>query len=399
MIRRPLSAVFAAALLLPALAAAQSSYTMTVLKAPSSALTSTGIPLYTPTGLSNQGVVYGGMSYKTGTKLGIPTSSGGCLICSYYGLRPVSWAAGTTASVTPTLGALGVFPFFSNDQGTLVGPARATSTQTNLLQYADGHAGALNPYSATSYSTVTALRKGSTDTVQPSAISTVMGVNNLDWVLATGVNRGAPAGTPYASYQGLVVRHGVVTVLDSGNYASAEPRAINNAGVILGSVSQPDATAPDQLVSRLALWVNDKLTTVADLAPGLMFPLAINSSGQALVITQEPGAASTLKLWFNGNFTTVISAATSDEFVSHAALNDSGTVVACLTTAATRATIWRNGVATDLATELTAKGVKLPTGTRWACPLAINNSGAILTHYVDNSSPPKVTWVRLNAKP
>jgi hypothetical protein len=55
----------------------------------------------------------------------------------------------------------------------------------------------------------------------------------------------------------------------------------------------------------------------------------------------------------------------------------------------------------DMATELTAKGAKLPAGAVLGCPIAINDSGSILMAYSAPTSTGGMTYgfARFNAKP
>jgi hypothetical protein len=61
--------------------------------------------------------------------------------------------------------------------------------------------------------------------------------------------------------------------------------------------------------------------------------------------------------------------------------------------------IWKNGVLLDLVKEVNSKGAKLPSGVVVECPIAINDSGSILTSYRARQSSTTRTWVRINAKP
>jgi len=137
---------------------------------------------------------------------------------------------------------------------------------------------------------------------------------------------------------------------------------------------------------------------------------AINTPGQVLLQKVIPPAGNdktAAALWFNGS-TTAINTLDGRE-VYPSAMNDSGAVVGCLVQrllygGVESAFIWKNGVMQSLDQVVSSRGVRLPAGTKLGCPMAINNSGSILTYYYTPSSSGNAasvarTWIRLNAKP
>lgn len=85
-----------------------------------------------------------------------------------------------------------------------------------------------------------------------------------------------------------------------------------------------------------------------------------------------------------------------DQVVNATDMNNAGTVVGCIDNVAF---IWKNGVLLDLVKEVNSKGAKLPSGVVVECPIAINDSGSILTSYRARASSTTRPWVRINAKP
>jgi len=414
-------ALTALALASPA-AQAQSAYTLTVLGKPSGAFS------FAPTTLDDQGVVRGGMYYASGYKF-VPTIPFGFLPA--YLFQAVSWS-GATATASATLGGKYLFPRLSNNSGQQVGPySKVTEFQNTLLPE-------FYPTSASSFrgaavygptvGSTTMLRQGSTDTDLAAVLAKSLGNSNTSSqkssFTARGINNaGAIAGrfirpvsaNGEVSYvaTSLVVLNGSYTVLDNGPYQGVNPLDINDSGTVLGQVTRyTDATGYQSLP---VLWVNQRLAAVGPDKLVNHEPLGINNAGQVLLVGMArpvvPGSTEDFLLplhndsliWQDNTVTPVLSP--NNEAVRATAMNDQGTVVGCALradgpqTVDARPFLWKNGVMLDLAQELAAKGVNLPAGSRWGCPLAINNAGSILTYYFTKALPQTATWVRINAKP
>jgi uncharacterized membrane protein len=206
---------------------------------------------------------------------------------------------------------------------------------------------------------------------------------------------------------------GSYTTLEVGPYQSLSPADINDAGTVVGTVLRNDTSAGYQ--SLPALWVNQRLTTVGDVSLSRHKPLSINNAGQVLLVGDngmslsvspydfERQLRSSSMVWANNSLTPLVSP--NNDGVQATAMNDQGTVVGCILSAAgpqtvdARPFIWKNGVLLDLTQEWASKGVSLPAGTRWGCPLAINNSGSVLIYHYTSTLPTAFTWARVNAKP
>jgi uncharacterized membrane protein len=405
-------------------ALAQSAYSLTVLGKPSGAFS------FAPTTLDDSGVVRGGMYYAAGLKFAIGAGAFGFLPA--YLTQAVSWS-GTTATASATLGGKYLFPRLSNNSGQQVGPFNKVSEFQNTLMPE------VYPSSAASFKgasvngpptgTTTMLRQGSTDTDLTALLTKRLGASNTlsakTAFAARGMNHaGAVAGTFYrpVSANGevttvntpLVVLNGNYTALDTGPYQNVNPLDINDAGTVLGQVTRYSDAGGYQTLP--VLWVNQRLSAVGDDSLVRHEPLGINNAGQVLLVGMSrpvvPGSVEDFLLplhtnsvvWQNNAVMPLNSPL--NEAVRATAINDQGTVVGCALRAAAdqrsvdaRPFIWKNGVLLDLAQELAIKGASLPAGTRWGCPLAINNGGSILSYYFTQTLNPTITWVRINAKP
>lgn len=405
-------------------ALAQSAYSITVLGKPSGAFS------FAPMTLDDQGVVRGGMYYRSGLKFVIGGGAFGFLPA--YLTQAVSWS-GTTATATATLGGKYLFPRLSNNNGLQVGPySKATELQNTLMpEVYPSSAATFQGASvhAPSVGSATMLRQGSTDTDLTALLTKSLGASNTSSAksifAAKGMNNaGAIAGffSRPVSANGevtfvktpLVYFNGNYTTLDTGPYQNVNPLDINDAGTVLGQVTRyTDSTGYQSLP---VLWVNQQLVAVGGDSLANHEPLGINNAGQVLLVGLSrpvvPGSVEDFLLplradsviWQNNTVTPLLSP--NNEAVRATAMNDQGTVVGCALRAAAdqrsvdaRPFLWKNGVLLDLAQALSAKGVSLPAGARWGCPLAINNSGSILTYYHTQVLPVTVTWVRINAKP
>lgn len=428
--RRLLPTAFAAALLsasLPALS--QSAYTLSTLSKPS------GATNFAPSTLDNLGVVRGGMYYAAGVVSGRGFTC--ILFCTGHLYRAVSWSQAPTALASATVGGKFLFPLVSNDKGTMVGPSsKAMEVQQGLTPptypSADGGYTLMGSLTNTYVrAKTTLLRQGSTDTDVVAKIAPVLGASNTtqfsSLFIAKGMNNSdAMVGLydrPIATFEGggttyesestaVVYRNGTVSRLDLGGYPRVLPADINDAGTVAGQVQ-------GELDGRLkrwpALWVNERLSVVADNTLIDHAPVSINNAGQVLLsgTTTPPGQDSlaagipalraSAVVWFNGSKTPITSPA--GEAIRATAMNDQGVVTGCAlryeapSTVDARPFLWKNGALLDLTQELKAKGVSLPAGTKLGCPTAINNSGSILTYTYTNQMPSVITWVRINAKP
>lgn len=405
-------------------ALAQSAYTMTVLGKP------TGAYSFVPTTLDDQGVVRGAMYYKSGVKFVRFT------FLPAYLYQAVSWS-GTTATAPATLGGKYLFPKLANNSGWQVGPFNKTSELGSSVSpevfpsvttiYGSSFRGA-NVFAPGSVGSTTILRKGTVDTDLSALLAKSLGNSNTSsfksMFSAKGMNHaGAIVGvfSRPVSASGevnfvstpLVFSNGTYTTLEVGPYQSLSPIDINDAGTVVGTVLRNDPSAGYQ--SLPALWVNQRLTTVGDVSLSRHKPLSINNAGQVLLVGDngmsltvspydfERQLRSSSMVWANNSVTPLVSP--NNDGVQATAMNDQGTVVGCILSASSPQTvdarpfIWKNGVLLDLTQEWASKGVSLPAGTRWGCPLAINNSGSVLIYHYTSTLPTTFTWARVNAKP
>ncbi|MBA4109665.1 MAG: hypothetical protein C0487_08745 [Leptothrix sp. (in: Bacteria)] len=407
-------------------ALAQSAYTMTVLGKP------TGAYSFVPTTLDDQGVVRGAMYYKSGVKFVrfafLPA----------YLYQAVSWS-GTMATAPAALGGKYLFPKLTNNSGWQVGPFSKTSELGSSVSpeifpstttiYGSSFRGA-NVYASDLVGSTTMLRKGTVDTDLSALLAQSLGNSSASGFkskfFARGMNNaGAIVGTfdrPVTLSDGavgsvgtpLVFSNGSYTTLEVGPYQSLYPIDINDAGTVVGTVSGKDPVGANKNLP--ALWVNQRLTTVGDLSLSRHKPLSINNAGQVLLVGDngmsltvspydfERQLRSSSMVWANNSVTPLVSP--NNDGVRATAMNDQGTVVGCILSAAgpqtvdARPFIWKNGVLLDLTQEWASKGVSLPAGARWGCPLAINNSGSVVIYHYNSTSPyTTITWARINAKP
>lgn len=406
-----------------AAAMAQSAYTLTTLGKPSGAYS------FAPTVLDDQGVVRGGMYYRSGYKFVATYPYFGFLPAYLY--QAVSWN-GVTATAAATLGGKYLFPRLTNNSGVQVGPFNKTSELGSLMQPEVFPSAAATFQGGGVYAptvgSATMLRQGSTDTDLSALLAKSLGTSNTSSFKSTftanGMNNvGAIAGffSRPVSASGevtfvktpLVYRNGTYSTLDVGTYPNFNVLDINDSGTVVGKVTRYSEGTGYQSVP--VLWVNQRLAAVGDDSLVDHEPLGINNAGQVLMVGKRrpfaPGspAESLLPLrsnsliWLNNTVTPLTSP--NDEAVRATAMNDQGTVVGCALrafdprTVDARPFLWKNGVMLDLVQELKAKGVSLPAGTKLGCPTAINNSGSILAYTYTNQTPSVINWVRLNAKP
>lgn len=384
----------------PLAASAQTAYSLTVLSKPSGADKDKFVPVH----LDNQGNVRGGMQYVSGYTLGTPGQA--CTLCPVYLAKPVTWAAGNAASATPAVGSPYLFPFVANDKGTLVGASYKKGIPA-VTFYAD------NRFPFTLLETLPgvpalsglpqtmAMRKGSTDTPAPkpggnaAALFMANAMNNLDWVVGRSSTSSLTSRNSAAIW-----RNGAVSLLDAGSYNASDALDVNESGIVAGYVErdQPppneNGIRPDVLP---AVWTDGHLSWVGDNTLIDYRAAAVNDAGQVLVVNSALSRAFLLQ---DGVLTPVTDGLGNK--IAGMALNNQGTVVGCRRPPGYRGPhtpfIWKNGVMLDLAQELAAQGVTLPTGMALGCPLAINASGSILSYYRSPSDATTLTWVRINAR-
>jgi probable HAF family extracellular repeat protein len=396
---------------------AQSSYTMTVLGKPGSAK---GI---VPMALDAQGVVHGGAIFSAGF-LFTNGGSGSCWVCAQFTQRQVTWPAGTGGTATGVLGTDGFVTVGVGDQGLLVGgyelrklantklsnptsnytPVSVPNTAFQLMrQVANGEVSLL---SQGQRSTLPLPPEAMTSMMYPYAFEvTAIGFHDTVVVNRTGTDLTRPR-APF------LLANGQYTPLDTSVAAPGESTvatAINAQGVVVGHT----VVYPGEQSEYDAGTVNPVRWTVggrAERLPGTgltgWLPVAINTPGQVLLqkamgFTEYRGRPTQAAVWFNGSKTDIPNGFNQANYAT--AISDNGTVVGCKTALSGGGTdtpfLWRNGQMMDLEAHVTARGVKLPTGTKLGCPRAMNAAGSILTFYYKPSAPGAWTWVRLNAQP
>jgi hypothetical protein len=391
-------AIAVATSLLASAAHAQSSYAMTTLSTPASSFG------FAATAMDNSGRVAGFVQYRDGTAYPVAGDLGSynCIFgCATYSVRMVYWPAGTATSASATNGISHFLASTLNDRGDMFGlgttPKRLKFTLTTPVTPIglDGYAPQLP---STEYPT--AVVNG----VIPSSASryefVTYGINQNSVVYGHSYRR-VPVGTTGeydvellpATQQGSTVTATPVPAL----YFAGMYTAMNSTGGAAGVVISSDGGL--ESTRWPAMWLGGNLSLIN--LPNTYQAAAMNNAGQVLM--QEPSTSAKAAIWFNGAATHING---NGKRVLASAMNSSGTVVGCTqnnVTSPTRADntafIWKNGVLQDLSQVLTSKGVKLPSGTRLGCPIAINDSGSILAYYYRTASVNTVTWVRFTARP
>ena len=376
-------------LCLSSLAQAQSAYTLTTLKSP----TSSGLEV---TDMDNKGKVVG-HTYDQ-----VLVFAGNILFGSrleyWPRIRAASWSATRSSTITGVRGASKYGPIKTNQAGMTVGQTTTAGSGSPL--------GYIKP----------ALEKGGTVTlldkegILQDGYTRIGGINLQGKAVATVKFLRAPSGqvfTPSISRDAVVLTSGGITPLDRAGHDSATGNGINDLGQAVGSV------LPRGGAIKAATWVDGKLTQLGE---DFTEAIAINNAGQILVTRNalsttidengnlqpgtpegpRPGSAA---LWLGSQTTRI---GNEQQVVKPTAMNNTGTVVGC---ADDVSFIWKNGVMLDLLKEVTSKGVKLPAGAIIECPVAINDAGSIVTamRYPAGSQVPYPTynrdWIRLNATP
>jgi hypothetical protein len=390
-------------------AQAQSSYSLTALKASNSFA-------ITPLVLDNQNNVLGTAYYydSYGSLLygavGIPVLGGSGYV---YVPDASKWAAGTGASVSPTrLVKTGIHQAMvsaSADGSKLATFSALFETATGKLIYytSDLNTGTLQQ--TTSYKSPRMLANDGSLALTFDVYSST---GSEQPVRRAGLTRG----TLQAAF-----------LLPQGNYTSSTAGTMSPSGAMVGGT----VVEPTTGFNRAAVWTQEQLA-VLDAKPNRGSSVArLNATGQALVCTLA--GVSTLVNGANGPYFQVgyskpahvlitngaeqaIAPLAAGQVATAWALNASGTVVGrsgplsvqqylplspqyCTGTSSSssRAFIWRNGVTTDLTTWVASKGVKLPAGAVLADAYDINDAGSILA--IQRASNGTLSYVRLTAKP
>lgn len=368
---------------------AQSAYTLTTLKSP----TSSGM---VATDMDNTGKVVGHTFDQVLVIAGSIVF--GSRLEYWPRIRATSWSATRSSTITGVRGASKYGPIKTNQAGMTVGQTTTAGTGSVF--------GYIKP----------ALEKGGTVTlldkegILQDGYTRIGGINLQGKAVATVKFMRAPSSqafTPSTSRDAVVLTPGGTTPLDRAGHYSATGNGINDTGQVVGSV------LPRGGAIRAATWVNGKITQLGE---DFTEAIAINNAGQILVVknalstridendnvqlaTTEGPMPGSAALWL-GSQTTPIG--TEQQVVKPTAMNNAGTVVGC---ADGVSFIWKNGVMLDLLKEVTSKGVKLPAGSIIDCPVTINDGGSIVTSvlYLASTSGPYATykreWIRLNATP
>jgi hypothetical protein len=358
---------------------AQSSYTLTVLKSPTTYATVT-------TDMDNTGKVVG-YSFDRTWGIGgfdLPT------LDSFWRGRAVSWSTSTAASITGSKGASYYVPMKINQVGVTAGFSTESLIDQNsagFMQPASEKAGKV-----TKLSNQNALEPGFNQT-------TIGGINKLGVIAASGRYYATDAVPTRDAKSAVLITPGQTLALEHPGYAVAYAHGLNDLGTTVGSVIATGQAA------RAAIWNNGKLSWVGQPNSEAR---AVNNAGQVLVrhttlgiidlpvapsFTRDADPKGAAALWLGAQATPM---GTDGQVVTPTAMNASGTVVGCVDGAPF---IWKNGVMLDLVKEINSKGAKLPAGSVAECPVAINDSGSILTSYRASQSSTTRTWVRINAKP
>jgi hypothetical protein len=364
---------------LPLASHAQSAYTLTELKSPTTYNT-------VATDMDNTGKVVGYTFDPIWGNGGfeLPT------LARYWRGRAVSWPTSTAASTTGSKGASYYVPMKINQVGVTAG----FSTQTLTFQDSNGF---MQPASekagkVTKLSNQSALNPGFNKI-------TIGGINKLGVIAASGKFYNTEAMPSPDAMSAVLITPGQTLALEHPGHDVAFANGLNDLGTTVGSVIAKGQSA------RAAVWTNGKLSWVGQPHSEAR---AVNNAGQVLVrhttlgILEYPEAPSrpegadpkgAAAVWLGSQATPI---GTDSQVVTPTSMNASGTVVGCVDGAPF---IWKNGVMLDLVKEVSNKGAKLPAGSVAECPVAINDSGSILTSYRASPSSSTLTWVRINAKP
>jgi hypothetical protein len=399
------------ALLLPAAAQAQRSYTLTVLK-PGAAGKEMGRQYF----IDAQNRVYGRTEYFTGlVSQSIPFFGNLPFISGSYKFYPSRWAASTAASVSASK-----LPVTGDLIDVAAGGAKRV--QIGLLGPAvvDTASGAQKVLAATEGGERAVLY----------GIGHEMGVNNLGW--AAGYVKtllGVPPNGLYDTGDTAVLwKPGQIGVYlpTAAGFIASHAYLINDQGVVAGTVFEGVPDNNRTVVTRTVRWVNG-VPEVLDARPShTSTPITLNNAGQILqcgasyenkVVVDPYSSYEGLTAVQGPSECEILSAGASikiagtpGRFMWPLSMNNAGTVVGGEYTdlnwlgdfagaGGGRAVIWTNGVLQDLTALVTSKGVKLPAGvTALTVALAINDSGSIVAAYPDPKTK-RAVIVRLQAQP
>ncbi len=389
-------------------AQAQSSYTLTTLKA-SNSFAVTPIALDSQNNALGTAYYYDSFGLLTFGATGIPVFGGFGYV---YVTEPSKWAAGTSTSVAPTRLVKGAHQNListSADGSKLVTSSGLYEAATGKLVYyvSDLKVGISQQVSFYQWPRMVA---------NDGSVAITFDIFSSQ-PLTPSVRRGA-------------VVHGtsqIPVLLPLGDHLSSTAGAISPSGSLVGGTVLETSTGFD----RAAVWTNEQLSVLDSQPNRGSNVMRINAVGQALACTLS--GVSTPMDSVNGPYLqTIYSKPVPVVFANGAeqaiaplsagqvanawAINASGTVVGrsgplggspylalspqnCIATATTnsRAFIWRQGVTTDLTTFVAGKGVKLPAGAVLADAMDINDQGSILA--LQRASNGTLSYVRLTAKP
>jgi hypothetical protein len=371
---------------------AQSAYSLTVLRSPTTYAVEA-------TDMDNAGRVVGQTSvYAVAVTEGAP----GLLVPTFrVRQQGATWSANTASSITGSKTANYYVPYRMGESGITMGYKSSVTEQVSGGKLFSDQGGTV--------AAVPASRE--LFTFYESALG---GINKSGAVALSAYNSGGDEQYRFGSYA-VVLSAGTVSVLerpnDPWNLGSSYAHSINDQGMVAGTLSGyiTELTPGVDYNIQAAVWTNGKLTWVGPLQTEAR---VVNNAGQVLVAkgrseprSQESGAnnwrykdiANPVKgsaFVLLGNAMQTIGR--DDQVVNATDMNNAGTVVGCIDNVPF---IWKNGVLLDLVKEVNSKGAKLPSGVVVECPIAINDSGSILTSYRARQSSTTRTWVRINAKP
>lgn len=370
--------------LMPALSQAQSAYSVTMLKSPTTYAMEAA-------DMDHTGKVVG----QTSVLAFAVSESGAGLLLPTLRVRKqgVTWSASTASSITGSKTANYYVPFRINQAGVTAG------YKTSVAEASPG--------------SQLFLEQGGKVTGAPyDASQSALGGINKAGVVAVSAFQGSQGDLLPFGTNALLIKGGAISPLERpegvwGTYA----HSINDQGTVAGTVNGYVRTVTEGVDYNIqaAVWTDGKLSWVGPLQTEAR---VVNNAGQVLVArgrslprSQEGGANS----WRYKDIanpvkgsafvllgTSIQTIGREDQVVNATAMNNTGTVVGCVDGVPF---IWKNGVTLDLVKEVNSKGAKLPSSVVHECPVAINDVGTILTSYRAGQNSTTRTWVRLNAKP
>jgi len=369
---------------------AQSSYSVTVLKSPTSYAMEAS-------DMDNTGKVVG----HTSVLAFAVTEFGTGLLAPALKARQqgATWSANTASSITGSKTANYYVPFRIGESGVTLGFKTSAAEQIpGVTLFADqgGTIKEVLTYREPYYLSQLALG----------------GTNKAGVVAATAWKAPGDDLIPFGAAAVLVKDGAVSQVLERpagvwGTYA----HSLNDSGTVAGTIDgyTREVTEGVDYNIQAAVWADGKLSWVGPLQTEAR---VVNNAGQVLVAKgrsvprSQEGGANDWRYKDIGNpvkgsafvllGTSKQTIGRDDQVVNATDMNNAGTVVGCIDKVPF---IWKNGVLLDLVKEVNSKGAKLSTSVVVECPIAINDSGSILTSYRASQSSTSRTWVRINAKP